>query len=162
MKKLKTFEVLASEALRKCTEPAPSALITLAVGIAVNRQLEKKPDDNPEVNVDEVLRQIRDLISKDAAFLSGKEDIPALTPPPAPPKYAEFIVQLLANPAHVDAAVGDLDERFRRDCLEFGPERARRCYWGRVCKSLLPLLGRAAARAIRLAVLIAAARRLLS
>ena len=58
-----------------------------------------------------------------------------------PPALAEFLVGALLPNAKSDAAIGDLNERFERDCQEYGAARARRLYWSRTLRSLWPLLG---------------------
>jgi hypothetical protein len=70
-------------------------------------------------------------------------------PTAEPPRIAEFCLALLLSKAHGEAAIGDLSERFEEDCERFGVDRARRMYWGRALKSLLPLLRRAAVHAIK-------------
>jgi hypothetical protein len=91
-------------------------------------------------------QQVREprLLLEEAQKIPAEGNLAEQKLPPAPPKPAEFLFQALADPADAEAALGDLDECFHRDCLEFGSERARRRYWGRVFRSLLPLLRRAA------------------
>lgn len=51
-----------------------------------------------------------------------------------PPKIAEFLFCIFANPRHVDSLLDNLEERFQRDCRELGPTRAARRYWA-ACSS---------------------------
>jgi hypothetical protein len=60
-----------------------------------------------------------------------------------PPKQFEFLLCLFLDQSQEDAVLGDLNERFVRDVKEVGPERAKRRYWGRALRSLMPLLRRA-------------------
>jgi hypothetical protein len=63
------------------------------------------------------------------------------------------------NKTNGEAIIGDLSERFEQDCHRFSVARARRVYWGRVIRSLWPLLRRVAARAIRWSVVVEGVRR---
>ncbi len=56
--------------------------------------------------------------------------------------------------------MGDLNERFTRDCEKLGGPRAVRLYWARTLRSLWPLLRRASAKVLRWGAVIAAVRRL--
>jgi len=76
-----------------------------------------------------------------------------------PPWLPEFCLSLLMSKASGEAAIGDLSERFELDRERFGAARARRMYWGRATRSLWPLIGRAAARAIKWSVVAEAVRR---
>jgi hypothetical protein len=76
-----------------------------------------------------------------------------------PPKIAEFCLALFLSKARGEAMIGDLSERFEQDCQQFGPERARRLYWGRALRSLWPLLRRTFARAIKWGVVVESMRR---
>jgi hypothetical protein len=79
---------------------------------------------------------------------------------PEPPKGAELLFSVLVEPAHAEAALGDLDERFNKECEELGPARAARRYWGRVLRSLLPLLRRAIGRAAKWGAILATVKRI--
>ena|SRR5215471_4691564 len=79
---------------------------------------------------------------------------------PEPPTIAEFLLTALLKPSRADAATGDLNERFARECVEFGHRRASRLYWARTWESLWPLLRRAIGKAMKWGVVIATVRRL--
>jgi hypothetical protein len=76
-------------------------------------------------------------------------------------KIVEFSISILLSPAKADALIGDLSERFVRNCARYGAERARWMYWGQVFRSLGPLLLRAMGRAAKWGFLIDAVRRFL-
>jgi hypothetical protein len=76
-----------------------------------------------------------------------------------PPRTAEFCLALFLNKARGEAMIGDLSERFEQDCERFGPQRARRLYWGRALRSLWPLFRRATVRAIKLSVVVETVRK---
>ena len=63
-----------------------------------------------------------------------------------PPAFAEWLAVLIKAPAMRDAFVGDLEEEFQRDLASFGLNRARRFYWARTLRSIVPLLWHAAKR----------------
>jgi hypothetical protein len=69
-----------------------------------------------------------------------------------PPVLAEFLLTLLATTRRADAMIGDLNERFTRECREFGRDRAVRLYWARALRSLGPLLWRAIGKVVISAV----------
>jgi hypothetical protein len=77
-----------------------------------------------------------------------------------PPKLAEFLLTLFATTRDAEGAIGDLNERFAKECKKFGPDRAVSLYWARTLRSLGPLLSRAIGKAIKWGGIIAAARRL--
>jgi hypothetical protein len=79
--------------------------------------------------------------------------------PAEPPKFAELCLALFLSKARGEALIGDLSERFELDCQQFGPERARRLYWGRALRSLWPLLRRSIGRGIKLGVVVATVRK---
>jgi hypothetical protein len=68
--------------------------------------------------------------------------------PHPPSATAEFLLKLCATSKRADAALGDMNERFARDYLEFGEARARRLYWAQTLRSLLPLLIQALRRGV--------------
>ena len=76
-----------------------------------------------------------------------------------PPRIAEFLTAFMAHPAHVDAAVGDLNERFHRDLATYGYRRAKRFYWARTLRSILPLLRRAIGRLIKWGLIVDVVKR---
>jgi hypothetical protein len=75
-----------------------------------------------------------------------------------PPKFAHFWLMLLLNDAETEGLIGDLNERFCREC-GLDPKRAYRMYWRRAIASFWPLLRRAGARAIRWNALAESVRR---
>jgi hypothetical protein len=77
-----------------------------------------------------------------------------------PPAIAEFSLTILATTRSADAMIGDLNERFARECREFGRDRAVRLYWARTLRSLGPLLWRAIGKVVRWGVVLAVLRRL--
>jgi len=80
---------------------------------------------------------------------------------PNPPKFAEFLLAALATPCRADAAIGDLNEHFTRDCNEFGRDRAVRLYSARTLRSLWPLLRRAIVKALKWGAVLATVKRFL-
>jgi predicted DNA-binding protein (UPF0251 family) len=77
-----------------------------------------------------------------------------------PPQLAELLLLLFAMTHHAEAQVGDLNERFTRDCEDIGRDRAVRLYWARTLRSLWPLLVRAIGKALKWGAVVAALRRL--
>jgi hypothetical protein len=77
-----------------------------------------------------------------------------------PPAIAEFLLTMLATTRRAEAMIGDLNERFTRECQECGHARAVRLYWARTLRSVGPLLWRATAKVVRWGVVLAALRRL--
>jgi hypothetical protein len=71
-----------------------------------------------------------------------------------PPKGAEFLLIMLATTCRVEAMIGDPNERFTRECEEFGRGRSARLYWARTLRSLPLLVSRAIGK-----VVVAAAKR---
>jgi hypothetical protein len=67
---------------------------------------------------------------------------------PDPPKFAEFLLTLLATTQRADAMIGDLNERFTRECREFSRASAVRLYWARTLHSLPPLVWRAIGKVV--------------
>jgi hypothetical protein len=65
-----------------------------------------------------------------------------------PPEIAEFLLTMLATTRGADAMIGDLNERFTRECKEFGRNRAVRLYWARALRSIGPLLWRAIGKVV--------------
>ena len=76
-----------------------------------------------------------------------------------PPKLAESLLAALLKPAHADALIGDLNERFADESEKFGRPRAVRLYWARTLRSLWPLLVRAISKASKWGAVIDAVRR---
>ena len=56
-----------------------------------------------------------------------------------PPRLAEFFVALFLSKKKRDAVLGDLEERFDKNCEDFGLRRARVRYWAEALNSLGPL-----------------------
>jgi len=69
--------------------------------------------------------------------------------PRCPPKLAEFLLTLCARKEHQKAALGDLNEKFERNCVQGGRARAIRLYWAEAVQSLLPLFVRAVGRFVK-------------
>jgi hypothetical protein len=61
-------------------------------------------------------------------------------PWPPPPAAARWLLELAIGGVREDALIGDINERFTRDCEEVGLLRARLRYWGQVGRSVGPLL----------------------
>jgi hypothetical protein len=57
-----------------------------------------------------------------------------------PPKMAEALFAIFSSKKSADAQLGDLQEMFEKDSDRFGVQRARRFYWIRVFKSIMPAL----------------------
>lgn len=62
----------------------------------------------------------------------------AVVEPKGPPRFAEFLFQLLAPKRTVKAQVGDLQELFDKNCARFGKRRARLMYWAQVLRAVGP------------------------
>jgi hypothetical protein len=73
--------------------------------------------------------------------------------PSEPPRIAEFLL-ILCSKSSGDALIGDINERYAREYVEYGPERARRRYWAEAARSFVPLLWRALCRALKTAAVI--------
>jgi hypothetical protein len=99
-------------------------------------------------------RQVHDRLGR---MLLGKS--PA-TGSLDPPSVAEFLAAAIIPKNRRDAILGDLDERFARDCSEFGAKRARLRYWGYVISSAVPLLW-SRTKKIRALAYLAATRKIL-
>ena len=66
-----------------------------------------------------------------------------------PPCIAEFLLEIFLTSKRGQALIGDMRERFARECVESGRERAVRRYWAHTVRTLLPLARRAIGRAIK-------------
>jgi hypothetical protein len=75
-----------------------------------------------------------------------------------PPALAEFLLGALSPKRNAEALLGDLEERFTRDCKSVGTERAQSRYWAAAVRTLLPLAWRALKKA-GLSALVAGALR---
>jgi hypothetical protein len=95
--------------------------------------------------------EIRKLSLKELDILIDIGQLPPVSKE-VTPKGLDFVLCLLLTREQEDAVLGDLAERFDRDVKELGPDRARRRYYGRGLRSLLPLLWRMISRGLRLAV----------
>lgn len=62
--------------------------------------------------------------------------------PPLPPAWAESVLTFLTGSRRAEAAIGDMNERFTRECTEVGLSRARLRYSVRTMRSVWPLLKR--------------------
>jgi hypothetical protein len=78
-----------------------------------------------------------------------------------PPTLAEFLLIAFATKRKAEYVAGDLNERFARECQEFGRPRAASRYWANTLRSLWPLLVRATGGALKWSAVIAAVRRLI-
>jgi hypothetical protein len=79
---------------------------------------------------------------------------------PLPPKCAGLFLTIFAkSPAAAEAAIGDIHERFARDCGRYGVRYATLYCWGHTLRCLGPLLWRAFGRAMKWAAIISAVRR---
>jgi hypothetical protein len=58
-------------------------------------------------------------------------------------------MEIFLNSKRGEAAIGDMRERFARECAELGRPRAERRYWAHSVRTLIPLARRAIGRAIR-------------
>jgi len=72
-----------------------------------------------------------------------------------PPKLAESLLIAFTTGRHADHMVGDLNERFARDCKKFGRRHAVNEYWKDTLRSLLPQLLRTIARILKWAIVAA-------
>jgi hypothetical protein len=66
-----------------------------------------------------------------------------------PPASAEFLLELFLRSKRGKALIGDMRERFGRDCEELGRKRAVRRYWADTVGTVGPMLRRAIAKAIK-------------
>jgi hypothetical protein len=66
-----------------------------------------------------------------------------------PPMVAEFLLEVFLSSKRGQAALGDMRERFDRECVELGRKRAVRRYWAHTVQTLLPLARRSITRAIK-------------
>ena len=71
-----------------------------------------------------------------------------------PPGVAEFLLEIFLTSTRGQALIGDMSERFGCDCVELGRKRAVRRYWAHTVRTLLPMLRRAIARAIKWGALV--------
>ena len=78
-----------------------------------------------------------------------------------PPAFPEWSLTLFVSRRKLDGLLGDLEERFHRDCAARGPRRAKWLYWAETLRSVAPLLWSAAQKVGVVAVVAAAARRFL-
>jgi hypothetical protein len=97
-------------------------------------------------------------INDDAVLRIGIDDCEEEAP--QPPKWAEFFLTALACSPHAEAAIGDLNEQFAGESEQFGATRAGRLYWARTARSIVPLLLRAAGKALKWGAVIATVKRL--
>jgi hypothetical protein len=82
---------------------------------------------------------------------------------PLPPKCAGLFLTIFAkSPAAAESAIGDMHERFARDCAKYGVRHARLYCWADTLHSLGPLIGRALGRAIKWAAILSAVKRYFS
>lgn len=107
----------------------------------------------------EIKEAARKLL-RDKDFMAEFDDLlPNVIGQPEPPQFAEFLVIALSSSRHGDAAIGCLNERFTRECEEYGVKRARLRYWAKAAKSIAPLLVRAVGKALKWGVVVAAVKR---
>jgi hypothetical protein len=67
-----------------------------------------------------------------AYWLSRRGKVSAKAP--VPPMLAESLLSLCTPAKRVEYVIGDMNERFRRDCQRYGERRAKRMYWSQVRK----------------------------
>jgi hypothetical protein len=72
---------------------------------------------------------------------------------PDPPKFAGFILKLLADTAQREGAIGDFNEMFARERRGLGLEEARRRYRKRAFDSVWPLALRSLIRFVWASIL---------
>jgi hypothetical protein len=92
---------------------------------------------------------VRPLIQEDLRALENAE----------PPHLAEFLLTALAFSRRAEHVIGDLNEQYAREYREFGAKRADRRYWAKALQSLIPLLVRAAGKALKWGAVIDMVRR---
>jgi hypothetical protein len=89
-----------------------------------------------------------------------EETRPAVAPRKSePPIIAESLLIMFAPARRADHVIGDLEERFTRECEELGRRRAVCRYWARTLHSLWPLLRRAIGKALKWGAVIDTVRR---
>lgn len=108
--------------------------------------------------------EVQDASSANArAAVEDNEDSPITNAMALqPPGFAQWLIALTVKPKRADAILGDLSERFERDCRSQGLSRAKWLYRARVLNSIGPLLCAAAKRFSIFAAVAAVARRCLS
>jgi hypothetical protein len=111
-----------------------------------------------EIHQERARRRYQRIIAKTAP----KPDERKADNRPPPPAFAEWLIPLLVKGKRSDAILGDLQERFVRDCRELDEQRARRLYVARVVSSSGPLLWSAVKKAGIFAAVAAVARKYLS
>lgn len=80
---------------------------------------------------------------------------------PQAPKWAGVVLTVFAKSPHAaEAAIGCMHERFARDCAKYGVRHATIYCWADTARSLWPLLRRTIGRAVKLAAIISAVKRL--
>lgn len=60
----------------------------------------------------------------------------------SPPALSEFIIRVIATGRTREALLGDLEEKYERDCRSVGVSRARWHYRAEVCRTAFPILRR--------------------
>ena len=63
-----------------------------------------------------------------------------------PPKLAEMFLMLVTRKKSREAIIGDLEQKYARNCADFGVGRARRLYWVETIWTVGPLLLQSAKR----------------
>jgi hypothetical protein len=91
----------------------------------------------------------------------GLEHPGAQSDDPQPPGLAGFLLATLAKSSSAaEAAIGDMHERYARDCARYGVRYATLYCWGHTLRSLWPLIRRALGRGVKWAAIISAVKRL--
>jgi hypothetical protein len=66
-----------------------------------------------------------------------------------PPAFAEFLLEVFLTSKRGQDIVGDMRERFGRECIELGRKRAVRRYGAHCLRTLWPLACRTIGRAVK-------------
>jgi len=88
--------------------------------------------------------QINESEAADSASIRGQVRDDLALAKHVPPRNVEFLLATLAMSRCADAMIGDLNERFARECESFGRDRAVRLFWARTLRSVPPLVRQAA------------------
>jgi hypothetical protein len=104
----------------------PQSLPFDGLKVAIERQIVRR-------SVERLTRRAEEMA---LAFEAADE-----APTPAnPPAVAEALIQLFSPKRSVENMLGDMQELFETDKARFGIKRARRKYWNRAARELLPLI----------------------
>jgi hypothetical protein len=73
---------------------------------------------------------------------------------PAPPAVAEALVHFISPKRSLEQKLGDMQELFETERVRFGIKRARKKYWYRAAREILPSVGHKLKRLGLIAVLV--------